>query len=74
MQKSKVGKYRQIMQALHVNLPVSEVRITVLSEVKLNLKTGTVEPIPNEANQAIEVPIVIDGVERIEPLKRIVIS
>ena len=74
MQKSKVSKLRQVMQALHVNLQVSEVRITVLGEVKLNLKTGLKEDVVREAKDPVIVPIVIDGVKREEPLKRIVIS
>ena len=53
---------------------MSEVRITVLGEHILNLKTKAEKFIEAEPFQGLEMPIVIDGIRKKQTVKRIVIN
>jgi len=75
-EKKKIDKFKQALQACHLNIYVSEVVITVLGTVKEDLKTKKREfTHPNSFYEGINLPLVIDG-EQIKniPIKKIVIN
>lgn len=64
--KSKINKYRQALQAVHINLHVSEVVICPIGVAN----AATCQNI----NNAQEVPIFIDGIKINEPAKKMVVK
>jgi hypothetical protein len=76
-EKKKIDKFRQALQACHLNIYVSEVVITVLGTVKEDVKTKVRELTTPETRYEgiLNLPLIIDG-EKIEkiPIKRMVIN
>lgn len=75
-EKKKIDKFKQALQACHLNIYVSEVVITVLGTVNEDLKTKRRDfTAPPTLYEGIKLPLVIDG-EHVKniPIKRIVIN
>ena len=75
-EKKKIDKFKQALQACHLNIYVSEVVITVLGTVKEDAKTKKREFTATPSFfEGIKLPLAIDG-EQIKntPIKKIVIN